>query len=304
MKKHILITGGSGLVGTHLTRLLLQKGYSVSHLGRSKKNAPQGISFFEWDPANNYLQPGALDNADYIIHLAGAGVADEKWTTARKKLIIDSRVQSAQLLINEIQKTGKKPEAFISASAIGWYGMTTTERICEETDAPHTDFFGECCRLWEESVEPVAAMGIRLVKLRIGIVLARESGFLPKVAAPVKWLAGSPLGSGKQWVPWIHINDLCRMFLQAIEQPAMQGVYNAAGPQHTTNKEITKAIGKALHKPVFLPAVPAFALKLALGEMAQMILNGNRISNQKIRSTGFTYEYNTLEKALNNLLAQ
>ncbi|MCA6365132.1 MAG: TIGR01777 family protein [Bacteroidetes bacterium] len=302
MKKHVLITGGSGLVGTHLSRLLLQKGYSVSHLGRGKKNAAQGISFFGWDPARGYMEPGALDNADYIIHLAGAGVADEKWTAARKKLIIDSRVQSAQLLVNELQKAGKKPEAFISASAIGWYGMTTTERICEETDTAHSDFFGECCRLWEESVEPVSAMHIRLVKLRIGIVLARESGFLPKVSAPVKWLAGSPLGSGKQWVPWIHIDDLCRMFLQAIEQPAMQGVYNAAGPQHLTNKEITKAIGKALRKPVFLPAVPAFALKLALGEMAQMILNGNRISNQKILRTGFTYKYNTIEKALHNLL--
>lgn len=304
MKKHILITGGSGLVGTHLSRLLLQKGYTVSHLGRGKKNALQGISFFEWDPARGYIQPGAVEQADYIIHLAGAGVADEKWTAERKKLIIDSRVQSAQLLVSELQKAGKKPEAFISASAIGWYGMITTDHISTETEPAHSDFFGECCRLWEESVAPVSGMGIRLVKLRIGIVLARESGFLPKVAAPVKWLAGSPLGSGKQWVPWIHIDDLCTMFLQAIEQTNMQGIYNAAGPQHITNKEITKAIGKALHRPVFLPAVPAFALKLALGEMAQMIINGNRISNQKILSTGFTYKYNTIEKALNNLLAQ
>ncbi|MCU0435958.1 MAG: TIGR01777 family oxidoreductase [Bacteroidia bacterium] len=302
MKKNVLITGGSGLVGSHLTQLLIQNGYSVSHLGRGKKADKYGIHSFEWDPARGYMQPGALDQADIIVHLAGAGVADEKWTAARKKLIIDSRVQSAQLLVSEMQKTGKKPEAFISASAIGWYGMVTGERICPETDAPHHDFFGECCKLWEESVNPVAAMNIRVVKLRIGIVLARESGFLPKVAAPVRWLAGSPLGSGKQWVPWIHVADLCQMFLQAIEQPSMQGVFNAAGPQHLTNKEITKAIGKALHRPVFLPAVPAFALKLALGEMAQMIVNGTRISNEKILATGFKYRFPTIETALADLL--
>ncbi|MGL5888695.1 MAG: TIGR01777 family oxidoreductase [Bacteroidia bacterium] len=300
--KNVLITGGSGLVGTHLTQLLLKKGYSVSHLGRGKSQPVAGVKQYSWDPQKQTIDDAAISNADIIVHLAGAGVADEKWTEERKKLIISSRVQSGKLLADTLKRLSKKPEVVVAASAIGWYGMITTDHISEEHEPAHTDFFGECCKHWEQSIDPVAQSGIRLVKLRIGIVLARESGFLPKVAAPVRWLAGSPLGTGRQWIPWIHINDLCAMFLQAIEQQSMQGVYNAAGPEHNTNKEVTKAIGKAIGRPVFLPAVPGFALKLVLGEMAQMIINGNRISNKKILETGFSYQYKTLDAALSNLL--
>jgi uncharacterized protein len=302
--KNVLITGGSGLVGTHLTRLLLSKGYSVSHLGRSKSAGENGVKQYRWDPQQQTVDDAAIMNADIIVHLAGAGVADEKWTAERKKLIINSRVQSGKLLADTLKRLNKNPEVVVAASAIGWYGMITTDHISEEHEPAHNDFFGECCKLWEQSIDPVAAQGTRLVKLRIGIVLARESGFLPKVAAPVRWLAGSPLGTGKQWIPWIHIDDLCAMFLQAIEQQSMQGVYNATGPQHNTNKEVTKAIGKAIGRPVFLPAVPAFMLKLLLGEMAQMVINGNRISNKKILETGFNYKYKTLDAALGNLLTQ
>jgi uncharacterized protein len=300
--KNVLITGGSGLVGTHLTRLLQKKGYSVAHLGRGKSAAVPGVKQYHWDPQQQTVDDAAIAGADIIVHLAGAGVADEKWTAERKKLIISSREQSAALLANALKRLGKKPEVVVSASAIGWYGMITTDQISEENEPAHPDFFGECCKRWEQSIDPVAELGIRLVKLRIGIVLARESGFLLKVAAPVRWFGGSPLGTGKQWIPWIHIDDLCAMFLQAVEQQSMQGVYNAAGPQHNTNKEVTKAIGKAIGRPVFLPPVPGFVLKLMLGEMAQMIVNGNRISNKKILETGFNYQFKTLDTALENLL--
>lgn len=300
--KHVLISGGSGLVGTHLTKLLQQKGYFVSHLSRSTRDDTKEVKQFHWNPAQHTINPEAIAQADIVVHLAGAGVADQRWTKARKKEIIDSRVQSAQVLTNELKRQKKKLSAFISASAVGWYGMTISDQIKEESEPAYPDFFGDCCRLWEKSVDEVESTGTRLVKLRIGIILAREGGFLPKVAGPVRWFVGSPLGSGKQWIPWIHIDDVCALFLQAIEQETMQGVYNAVGPEHTTNKTITEAIGRTLHRPVVLPAIPAFLLKIMLGEMAMMIVNGNRISNQRILKTGFQYQFPTLKNALNNLL--
>jgi hypothetical protein len=299
---NVLITGGSGLVGGHLTRQLLSKGYTVAHLGRSMHTADAGIQQFIWDPSRGLIDPKAIEQADVIVHLAGAGVADKRWTADRKQLIIDSRVTSAQLLVNEIKRQQKKLSAFVSASATGWYGMTNHQHECEEDEPAYPDFFGDCCKYWEESVDPITTMNIRLVKLRIGIVLAREGGFLPQVAAPVKLFAGAILGSGKQWTPWIHIDDVCAMFIQAIEQKTITGVYNVVGPQPSTNQEITKAIGRALHRPIFLPPVPEFILNILFGEMAKMLVTGNRISNKRIVDTGFRYAFPNLESALSDLL--
>jgi uncharacterized protein (TIGR01777 family) len=299
---NILITGASGLVGSHLTEFLAEKGYTVAHLGR-KKVRGASVSQFAWDPVNGTIDEGAVAWADAIVHLAGANVAEGRWTEKRKKQIIDSRVKGAQLLAKTVRKENAKAKVFVSAAAVGWYGMITSEKIFTETDLPAGDFFGDVCLKWENAADLLDEAGLRTVKLRIGVVLAKDGGALQKLAAPVKWFAGSPLGSGKQWMPWIHIDDLCALFLKAIEDEQMRGAYNAAASQHVTNKEFIKTIGKVLRRPVFLPPVPKFALKLVLGEMSGIVTEGSRVSNEKLLKTGFVFKYKTLTGALEDLLS-
>lgn len=298
---NILITGASGLVGFHLTEHLLSKGHTIAHLGR-KKSAGGTVRQFTWDPSNGIIEAGAVAWADTIIHLAGASVSEGRWTEKRKTEIIESRVKGAQLLAKAILQEHSKAKVFISASAVGWYGMITSEKIFSETDLPSADFFGNVCLKWENAADLVEEAGLRTVKLRMGIVLAKDGGALPKLAAPVKWFVGSPLGSGKQWMPWIHIDDLCALFVKAMEDESMSGAYNAVATNPVTNKEFVKTIGKVLHRPVFFPPVPKFALKLALGEMSQIVTEGSRVSNEKIRKAGFIFKYNELKPALEDLL--
>ncbi|MDQ3111408.1 MAG: TIGR01777 family oxidoreductase [Bacteroidota bacterium] len=298
---NILITGASGLIGTHLTDFLTKQGHEVAHLGREKSSG-NSIRQFVWDPANGTIENGAVAWADAIVHLAGANVAEGRWTEKRKEEIIESRVKGAQLLAATIRKENAKAKVFVSAAAVGFYGMITSEIIFKEIDPPASDFFGMVCLKWENSADLVEETGLRTVKLRIGVVLAKDGGALPKLAGPVKWFAGSPLGSGKQWMPWIHIDDLCALFLKAIEDGRMNGPYNAAASQHVTNKEFVKTIGKVLHRPVFLPPVPKFALKLFLGEMSGIVTEGSRVSNQKLLNAGFHFQHTQLEEALNDLL--
>lgn len=297
----ILITGASGLIGFHLTKLLLEKGHDVAHLGR-KKSAGSNVKQFTWDPLKETIEKGALAWADAIVHLAGANVSEGRWTDKRKKEIIDSRVKGAQLLAKAVPEEHSNAKVFISAAAVGWYGMITSDKIFTEKDPPANDFFGTVCLKWENAADLLEEAGLRMVKLRIGVVLAKESGALPQLAAPVKWFAGSPLGSGKQWMPWIHIDDLCALFLKAIEDESMSGAYNAAAAQHVTNKEFVRSVGKVLHRPVFFPPVPKFALKLFLGEMSGIVTEGSRVSNEKVLKTGFVFKYGELLPALRDLL--
>jgi hypothetical protein len=299
---NILITGASGLVGTHLTRLLLQKGYAVAHLSREKGHDAR-LRYFTWNPMQRKMEHEALEWADLIVNLAGAPVADKRWTEMRKKELIDSRVSGLKLMAEVIRTSPKKPAALISASAIGYYGIVTNDNIYSENDPAANDFFGDCCRQWEEAAFGFEAQEIRTVILRIGIVLAKDGGALPKLAGPVKWGIGSPLGSGKQWMPWIHIDDLCAVFLKAIEENSFRGIYNAVGSVPVTNREFVRAVGKALHRPVFLPPVPAFVLKLMLGEMAGIVTEGVRVSNAKLCNSKFSFRYEKLEEALENLLS-
>ncbi len=298
---NILITGASGLVGTHLADYLLRRGHFVGYLVR-KKTRETRVTHFLWDPAKDIIDLEAVQWADAIVHLAGASVSEGRWTKARKKEIVDSRVRAAELLAKTLRKEKKKPAVFVSASGVGIYGAVTNDHIYTETDPPGKDFLAGVCVRWEASADLVEEMDIRTVKLRIGVALAKEGGALPKLAAPVKWLAGSPLGNGRQWMPWIHIEDLCAMFLKAIDDEAMRGVYNAVAPQHATNKEVVKAIGKAMGKPVFLPPVPKFVLKMMLGEMAVIVTEGSRVSNEKIVKAGFEFKFPGLEKAVDDLL--
>jgi uncharacterized protein (TIGR01777 family) len=297
---NILITGGSGLVGTELSALLKEKGYDVAHLTRSKKdNYP--YQQFEWDIENQKIDQKAIQFADVIIHLAGAGVADKKWTDARKKVIIESRTESASLLYNSIKNMpDEAPDHIISASAIGYYGMDTGDKIVNEESKAGNDFLAEVTKKWEASVDQFESLKIPTAKIRIGIVLTDKGGALPQLAQPIKLMAGAPLGSGKQWMSWIHIDDLARLFLHVLENK-LTGVYNGVGANPATNKEVTKAVAKVLNKPLILPNVPGFAMKLLLGEMAQMVIGGNKVSAEKTVQSGFKFKFEKLDDALEDI---
>ncbi len=295
----ILISGGSGLIGSALTNLLLANGHEVNHLSRSK-SSENDIPTFVWDVEKGEIDDAAFQGVEAIIHLAGAGIADGRWTDNRKKIIIDSRVESANLLYRKAKELNTPLKVFVSASGISYYGMDTTEKIYSETDPPSDDFIGTCCVLWEKAADQFSDLA-RVVKFRTGIVLAANGGALEKIAQPVKLGFGAPLGSGEQWVPYIHIDDLCAMYLAAIENESYHGVYNAVNGDHVTNKDLTKKTAKALKKPLWLPNVPSFVLRAVFGEMGRLILEGSRASAKKIKSAGFQFKYNTLRDALRNI---
>ncbi|HRG38866.1 MAG TPA: TIGR01777 family oxidoreductase [Bacteroidia bacterium] len=296
----ILITGASGLIGKHLTVLLKEKGYRVIHLSRSasKKNDTET---FVWNIHKQTIDEQAVIQADHIIHLAGDGITHHRWSEAQKKEIIDSRVESIHLLYKTLQKTNKTLKSFVSASGIGIYGGITTQKIYSETDPPATDFLGTVCEKWEDAATSISQLGIRVVKLRTGIVLWKNGGALKKIAMPVKFFIGSPLGSGQQYMPWIHLDDICAMYLKALEDTKLHGPYNAIAPEHITNNSLTKMIAHVLHRPLFLPNVPGAILKLLLGEMAVVVLEGSRASSKKIQEAGFEFKYPTVKGALKEL---
>jgi len=300
MNNKILITGGSGLIGTHLTKMLLDMGCQVAHMSRSKKSGQ--VPSFVWDVEEGTMDVASLDGIDTIIHLAGAGVADKRWSKSRKEEILQSRVKSTQLLFETLSKNPNQVKSFISASAIGYYGFGTSKEVFHEQSQFGTDFLATVTRAWEEEVDKISALRMRVAKLRIGIVLSDEGGALVEMAKPIRLGFGSPLGSGKQYLSWIHLDDLCAMFIKAVESDSMRGAYNAVSGNWVTNKEMTKTIAKILNKPLWLPNVPAFVLKIVVGEMAEIVLNGSKVSADKIKSTGFNFKYTDLNQALESLL--
>lgn len=294
--KKILITGGSGLVGKKITGLLERKGFEVAWLSRNPEKYKQ--KSFAWDVDKQTIDAKALQWADGIIHLAGEGVADKRWTAERKQAILQSRTQSTLLLKHAIEKSDKKPEVFVSASAVGYYGFSTGDTLMDENGKAGNDFLAQVVVAWESDVEKISDYGIRTVMLRIGIVLDNKGGALPEMLKPP---VAAPLGNGQQWMSWIAIDDLARMFLFAIENKGMIGVYNAVGPNPATNEALTKAAAKKVGKMYVGLGVPGFALKIVLGEMAQMVLGGNRVSAHKIRKAGFEFRYPVLEDALEKI---
>jgi uncharacterized protein (TIGR01777 family) len=293
----VLITGGTGLIGRHLSRKLKEKGYEVIHLSRSRE--PDGeIPSFYWDVRNHLIEKDALKDADYIVHLAGANIGSKRWTGRRKREILNSRVKSGEIIFEQVKKLVNKPEAFISASATGYYSTETAEDILDEQAAPSDGFLGQTCRAWEQIAEMFSEMGIRSVIIRTGIVLSKDVGALSKFILLVRLGLGAALGSGKQYMPWIHIDDLCGIYMQAIEERQMVGVFNAVAPEHLTNKEFTQYIAKTLRKPLWLPHIPAVIIKLIFGEMSVMLLNGNKISAGKITSAGYNFQFPEIESAL------
>ena len=294
--KNILITGGSGLVGRRITLLLESKGYTVAWLSRK----PQQQTYFLWDVEKKELDPQALEWADAVVHLAGEGVAEKRWTADRKKRILESRTQSTQLLYTAIQQAEKKPNTFISASAVGYYGFNTGTNLMEETSPSGDDFLAEVVLAWEKEVKKIEQLSVRCILLRVGIVLDANGGALGEMLKPP---VAAPLGSGDQWMSWIHIEDLARMFVFALEKTTLQGIYNAVGPHPATNQKLTKEAAAAKGKPYIGLGVPGFALKLVLGEMAAMVLGGNRVSSQKIQKAGFEFEFPELKQALRDIFS-
>ncbi len=300
MPKNVLITGASGLIGTRLTELLQQKGYQVSHLSRNQRQGT--IPTFVWDVENMNIDSNAFHGIDAIVHLAGAGIADKPWTKKRKTEILESRTKSANLLFQSLKNQSHSVECFISASAIGYYGDGGADKTFKEGDPATDDFLGTVVQSWEQAADKFANLNIRVAKLRIGILLSAKGGALAEIARPIKWGVGSPLGSGKQFMSWIHIDDACHMFIKALEEKSMHGAYNAVAPTPATNEEVTRRIAKVLGKPLWLPNVPGFVLKFILGEMATLVLGGSKVSSEKIQQAGFQFSFTDLEKALVDLL--
>lgn len=303
MRKNILITGGTGFVGRHLTKLLVANGFSVSIMSRTKKVNTENVFYYTWDVEKQTMEEEAVQKADYIIHLAGANIAGKPWTDQRKNEIVSSREQAAQLIYDTLQKTNTELEAFVSASAVGIYGAMNGQAICHEDMQPANDFLGLTCQKWEAAADAFEKLGIRTVKIRTGLVMGENDGFLKKLAPVFKFKLGAALGSGKQYMPWIHIDDLCRIYLEAIQNPEMRGAYNAAVSDDTTNESFSKALAKVYGYKLWLPNVPSFLIKLVLGEMSKLLLTGRRVSDAKIKKLGFQFKHTNLEATLKDCLS-
>jgi len=307
----ILITGGTGLIGSALSKMLAQKGYDIiiltrRHAASGLRHPQPGIAYSEWNIQNQTIDNEVVKKSDCIIHLAGANIAEKRWSAKRKKEIFQSRVDSSALLVKVLKEIPNKVRTVVSASAIGWYGEDPSIPNAEafkETDPAAPGFLGETCKAWEESIQPVALLGKRLVKLRTGIVLSNEGGAFPQFKQPVKFGMAAILGSGKQVMSWIHIEDLCRMYLYAIEQELINGAFNAVAPNPVDNKTFVLKLAERMRGRFFIPIhVPAFALKLVLGEMSIEVLKSSTVSNQKIRHAGFQFLFSSAEAALGQLI--
>lgn len=303
--QQILVTGGTGFIGRRLVGHLLQNGHRVTILSRNPSGSGNhpNLSYAKWDIKNQFIEPWAIETADSIIHLAGAGVVDKPWTKAYKQEIIDSRVNSSRLLINSIRSKPHHVRNFISSSAIGWYGPDHDPvKQFIETDPASEEFLGYSCRLWEESVDEAASLGIRVCKLRTGIVLGHGGGALTEFRKPLRMGVAAILGSGKQVVSWIHIDDLCRMFLHCISHEGLQGAYNAVAPSPVSNKELTIELARAFRGKFFIPMhVPAFVLKMMMGQRSIEVLKSATVSAEKIKGTGFTFQYPSIQSAMEAL---
>lgn len=292
MIKNVLITGGTGLVGTAVRNLLVSKGYNVAVL--SRQSQIDGGKTFYWDYENGILDQEAIDFADVIIHLAGENISSKRWTPKQKKKIIDSRVKTTELLYSAVEKSQSKPQKIISSSAIGYYGSVTSNHIFTEEDGCGNDFLARTVVEWENAVDKFNDLGMATTKLRLGVVMSLKGGALPKMLSPVKMGIASPLGSGNQYVPWIALDDLARLFLFVIEKKDAASVYNAVNPQHITNKELMRYFADKYHR-LFIPfGVPAILFKMLFGEMAVILLEGSRVSADKIEKEGFRFNQNEI----------
>lgn len=298
----VLITGGSGFVGTHLTKMLKEKGYHVEHLARSR-NSKAGVRTWLWDIHKNYIEEGALDKtgyeALYLIHLAGEGIIDKKWTPERKKAIVNSRVKTISFLYKQFQQRGFMPDAVISAGGSAYYGLTTSGRIFTETDVHGEGFAAHCCVEWEAAAR-LFEKDCPVSILRIPMVLDKNEGGFPKMIAPLRFGVKAVVGTGNQWLPFVHINDLCRAFVFAMEH-SLNGTYNVVAPTHVTFRGMLNHASAVIHRSFLTVKVPNWAVKFIYGERYTLVTEGSRIGSDAIQQQGFTFDFSDPRKALEDL---
>lgn len=295
------------MIGRAITKELLRTGHHVTVLTRHAKPSKNSVTYREWDVEKGTIDKIAISEADYIIHLAGANVADGRWTDKRKKEIIDSRVKSGELLVKSLKEIPNKIKAVVSASAIGWYGpdpAVPNPKPFVETHPADSAFLGKTCQQWESAIWPVADQGKRLVIYRIGIVLSNDGGAYGEFKKPLKFGVASVLGSGKQIVSWIHIDDVVQLFIKAINDERLQGIYNLTAPYPVSNKEMILEIAKQRGGFHLTIPVPSIALKVALGEMSIEVLKSATVSSQKIEGEGYSFHFPTIQDAVKNLEAK
>jgi uncharacterized protein (TIGR01777 family) len=297
-----LVTGATGFVGPRLLRLL----DSPVVVSRSPERARRAVGnlagpIFRWDPMREPLPAEALEGVDVIYHLAGESVAEGRWTAAQKARIRESRVIGTRHLVQGIKQVDRKPSVLVSASAVGYYGNRGDEELTESA-APADDFLAEVCVAWEREAMAAEQLGVRTVTARTGIVLGAGGGALAKMLTPFKLGAGGPLGNGKQWMPWIHVADLARLYVHAADTPSITGPMNAVAPNPVRNSEFTKALGRQLHRPAFMPA-PYLGLRLLFGEFAQVLFASQRVIPRVALETGFVFQYPDIASALREILA-
>ena len=295
----ILITGGTGLVGSELSRILKAGGYTVIHLSRNPSQ--KTYRTFYWDVKKRKIEDEAIISADAIIHLAGAGVLDKRWNDLRKKEIYDSRIDSTRLLRERVEKLNPKLKYFLSASAIGYYGWDTGNKIVDEEVGKGEGFLADVVQDWELEANKFSELGIKNGKVRIGIVLSEKGGALIEMAKPIRFGVGAPLGSGDQYMSWIHLEDLCGIFIHMLETKE-DAIVNGVSPQPVSNKEFTSELAIHLKKPLWVPNVPKFVLRLLVGEIAGLLVGGNRVSSRKLEKAGFKFQFPTLKEAIQDLL--
>ena len=293
----ILITGGTGLVGTRLTQMLVDRNHDVVILSRNPKNKNE----FKWDFSKNYVNTEAFKNVDYIIHLAGAGIADERWNAERKKIIIDSRVKTANLIFNAIKENSISIKGFISASGIGYYGAVTTTTIFKETDTVGNDFLGDVCKKWEDAAHQFSTESIPVTILRTGIVLAKKGGALNKMLPAFKLCLGGPIGNGEQGMSWIHIDDMIQLILFIIKHPEISGPVNATAPNPVSNAQFSESLGEALSRPAFI-TMPTAVLKLLMGEMSDLLTTGQFVVPKKALVHNYRFHHPDIKSALESLV--
>lgn len=299
----IVIAGGSGLVGTRLSEILSKKGYKVAHLSR-RVSGNETYPTFKWDLDKQSIDDNALADADYIVNLAGASIVGKHWTEKQKQLIINSRTQANATIRQALASGNHTIKAYLATAAIGFYGDRGDELMREDSPAGSTGFLPESCIAWEKSIAEVAQTGIRTIAVRIGIVLSTRDGALPKMMLSTYARIGSYFGDGSMYYSWIHIDDLCRIFLYAIENEDLQGTFNGVAPSPVTNKELIASIGKAQNKKLLMIPTPTAAIRLGMGEMADTILSSTKVSSEKIEKAGFRFEHPEIVPALKHLFRE
>ncbi len=295
--KRVVISGGTGMIGSHLSDLIAGEGYEVVHLTRTVREGGK-YRTYAWDPRKGYCDRDAFREGDVIIHLSGANIGARPWSRSRRKEIISSRTATAELIYRSSVGAGARPSVYVTASGINIYGSKTTERVFSEDDPPAVDFLAETCRLWEAAAESFAAAGTRVVKIRTAVVLAPAGSALSKITLPARAGLIVRLGPGSQYFPWIHVDDLCRIYLKAVNEATMTGPYNAAAPDHITHDMLMAEVARQKGLPVFLPHMPAWMLKAILGEMSVILTGGSRISSEKLRESGFRFLHPDIASAL------